>query len=74
MIFPNRFISIISPMDSGVDHYKKSFEMLLQYCHFLTAPKEVRLDVYYFTGSPLWVKFDKKMVIRDPVIPFYNRF
>ena len=74
MIFPNRFISIISPMDSGVDHYKKSFEMLLQYCHFLTAPKEVRLDVYYFTGSPLWVKFDKKMVIRDPVIPFLQSF
>ena len=46
----------------------------MQYCHLLTAPKEIKVDVGDFTGSPFWVTFGDKLVEQDPVIPALQSF
>ena len=73
LIFPNRFISIVNS-GVGEDRHKESHRVLLQYCHLLTAPKEIKVDVGDFTGSPFWVTFGDKLVEQDPVIPALQSF
>ena len=73
LIFPNRFISIVNS-GVGEDRLKESHRVLLQYCHLLTAPKEIKVDVSDFTGSPFWVKFGNEFVVHDPAIPSLQSF
>ena len=74
LIFPNRFISIVNSGD-GEDRHKESDRVLLQYCHLLTAPKEIKVNVGDFTGSPFWVTaFGDNLVEHDPVIPALQSF
>ena len=81
-LLPNRFCLYFS-LDDGIHFHDPCFEslkLLLQYCHFLTAPKEVKIDVNEFLSSPLWAKFSNALeekcdvVVQDPVLPFLQSF
>ena len=74
-LFPNRYSLFFSLDRAGL--YDPSLESLLQYCHFLTAPKEVLINVSDFLSSRVWADFHvmtKRDGIQDRGFPFLQSF
>ena len=77
ILFPNRY-SLFFSLDRGFyDPSLKSLKPLLQYCHFLKAPKVVQINVSDFLSSRVWAEFrvmTKRDGMQDPHFPFLRSF
>ena len=75
-----RFLCSIDSDSRGFhDPTVDSLKLLLEYCHFLTAPKEVKIDVIDFLSTPFWKEFKRSLrgkrdVVLDPVMPLLQSF
>ena len=81
-LIPDRLRALCS-IDSGSggvhDPTVDSLKLILEYCRFLTAPKEVKIDVIDFLSTPFWKEFKRSLrgkrdVVLDPVIPLLQSF
>ena len=76
-LFPNRY-SLFFSLDRGLyDPSLKSLKPLLQYCHFLKAPKVVQINVSDFLSSRVWPEFrvmTRRDGTQDPGFPFLQSF
>ena len=75
ILFPNRFSSFVTlQCFPSIE----SFELLLQYCHFLKAPKEVKIDIYgFFLSSIMWIIFEDNigvLKLEGQVLPCFQLF
>ena len=89
IIVPNRLNSFVSVKYHNILKFSKMeyscpyselLELILQYCHYPKAPKEIKIDMHGFIDSYVCATYsfqvvgDIFVVEQDPVIPFLQSF